>query len=161
MKKVKEIMVPYPQYCGQHETLQTVAEKMSKSNIGSLPVVDENKNPIGIVTDRDICMTAAAQSKKTLSELKVQAITDTQKVYTCSAEDNLQTALKIMRTEKVGRLPVVDHEQKLTGIVSLNHIVRKTHGSSDEAEIVYEGKENVMKTLHSLASRKTEMTFIE
>ena len=59
MKTVKEIMVSSPQYCGKHETLQTVAEKMSKSNIGSLPVVDENKKPIGIITDRDICLTAA------------------------------------------------------------------------------------------------------
>ena len=160
MKKVKEIMVAYPQYCGKHETLQTAAEKMSKSNISSLPVVDETKKPIGIITDRDICLTAA-QGKKPLSELKVQNITSGQKVHTCSTEDNLQTALRIMRTNKVGRLPVVDNQQKLTGIVSLNRIVRKTHGSSEAAEVTYKGEENVMKTLHSLASRKTEMAFIE
>ncbi len=156
-------MVAYPQYCEKHETLQTVAEQMSKSNIGSMPVVDENKKPIGIITDRDICLTAAARSKKPLSELKVQEVTNKQKVHTCSTEDNLQTALKIMRTKKVGRLPVVDHEQKLAGIVSLNHIVRKTHGNEDETEVGYKGEENVMKTLHSLASRKNEneMAFID
>ena len=160
MKKVKEVMVPFPQSCGKHETLQTVAEQMSKSNIGSLPVIDEHKRPIGIITDRDICLTAASQSKKSLSEWKVQEITGSQKVHTCSTEDDLQTALKIMRTKKVGRLPVVDRDQKLKGVVSLNHIVRETQGSSEEAEVGYQGQENVIKTLYSLANRKG-MVFME
>lgn len=153
MKKIKEIMVTSPQYCGTDENLQTVAQLMSRSNIGSVPVVDENKKAVGIITDRDVCLTAAARNKP-LSEIKAKEIISRQNLHTCSTEDDLQTALKIMRTKQVGRLPVVDNEQKLKGIVSFNHIVRKTQGSGNEIE--YKGEENVMKTLHSLASRATK-----
>lgn len=161
MKTVKEIMVTTPQYCEKNESLQSVAEQMSSSGIGSMPIVDKNKKPIGVITDRDICLAAANESDKALSELKVQDVKGKQRVHTCTIEDNLQTALKIMRTQKVGRLPVVDQDQKLQGVISLNHIVRKIHDTSDEAEIGYKGEENVFKTLYSLASRKPEMSFVE
>ena len=159
MKTVKDIMVTSPKYVGKNETLQTVAEQMSKTNIGSLPVLDENKKVVGVVTDRDITLTAGTQNGKKLSEIKVQDVIRNKKVHTVAPEDNLQTALQIMRTKQVGRLPVVDKEQKLKGIISLNHILRKTHGSSEHAEIAYEGKENVINTLHSLANRTSEKVF--
>ncbi|MFN6039426.1 MAG: CBS domain-containing protein, partial [Bacteroidota bacterium] len=54
MKKIKEMMTASPKTVGKNESLKTVATQMSKSNIGSLPVVDENKKVVGIVTDRDI-----------------------------------------------------------------------------------------------------------
>jgi len=155
MKKVNEIMVSSPQSCAKTETLQKAAEIMSKSNIGSLPILDENKKVIGIITDRDITLNAS-QSKKPLSEIKVQDIISQRKVHTVQGEDNLETALKVMRENKVGRLPVVDKDQNLKGILSLNQIVRKTQGSTDEAELEYKGQENVMKTLHSLAERTPE-----
>jgi CBS domain-containing protein len=159
MKTVKEIMITSPQYCGQNETLQALAEKMSKSNIGSLPVLDDNKKVIGVITDRDITLAAGTQVGKKLSEIKVLDVIQNRKVHTVTPEDNLQTALQIMRTKQVGRLPVVDKEQNLRGVVSLNHIVRQTHGSNEHAEIGYAGKENVFNTLHSLANRKKETVF--
>ncbi len=152
-------MVTSPRYCEKHETLQEVAEQMSESNIGSLPVVDEDKKPIGIITDRDICITVASNAHKPLSEIKVEEIINKRKIFTCSTEDNIQTALKIMRTKQVGRLPVVDTEQKLKGIVSLHTIVRKTPNNEEKMELEYKGEENIFKTLHSLASRRTELVF--
>ena len=156
MKTVKEIMVTSPKYCGSHETLQAIAEQMSKTNIGSLPVLDKNKKVVGIITDRDICVTAGNLRKRNLSEIKVQEVLNNRRIYTCTQEDDVQTALKMMRTKKVGRLPVVDEDFNLTGIISLNRIMRKAYGSSEEGELVYAGEENVMNTLHSLANREFE-----
>jgi CBS domain-containing protein len=158
MKTVKDIMVNFPKYIGKHETLQTVAEYMSKCNIGSLLVLDENQKLAGIITDRDITLTAGAYEQN-LCEIKVQDVIRNKKIYTVSPDDDLQTALYLMRTKQVGRLPVIDKNQKLQGIVSLNHIVRKTHGSPEQDEIVYNGKENVMRTLHALAIRVPQAIF--
>ncbi|HXB39757.1 MAG TPA: CBS domain-containing protein [Bacteroidia bacterium] len=157
MKTVKEIMVHEPKHCGKHENLQNVIAEMLKSNIGSLPVVDKEKKVIGIITDRDICG-ALARTNKHLVELRVhEAMTG--HVHTCLVEDSTNTALKIMRTKKVGRLPVVDKKGCLKGILSLNTIIRQLHGSNDGAEAVFAGEENVVNTLHSIAERNNHLSF--
>ncbi|HEU4718076.1 MAG TPA: CBS domain-containing protein [Bacteroidia bacterium] len=156
MKTVKEIMVKSPMYCEKDATLQAVAEQMSKENIGSLPVLDENKKLIGMITDRDICLAAGA-TKKNLASLKVQEVLKQQPVHTITGEDDLRSALRLMRVKQVGRLPVVDKDRRLQGVVSLNHIVRRTHGTADAAEIEHGGDENVLNTLHALSNRKLEM----
>ncbi|HTL82903.1 MAG TPA: CBS domain-containing protein [Bacteroidia bacterium] len=155
MKTVREIMVTTPKYCEAKTSLQSVAEEMTRSNIGSLPVVDENKKLVGMITDRDICL-AAGSSKKELSSLKVHEVLGKNPLHTISPEDDLSSALRIMRLKQVGRLPVVDREKRLQGVISLNHIVRHTYGESDESEIEWAGDENVIKTLHALSNRKLE-----
>lgn len=154
MKTAKEIMVVSPKHCGRHETLQAVVNEMAKSNIGSLPVVDENKKVIGIITNHDICV-ALGNTQKAPHEIKVQEVM-TRDVHTCSPEDDATTVLKIMRTKRVSRVPVVDNNFKLHGILSLNGIVRGIHESVDRDEISFGGKENILNTLHSIAERNQE-----
>ncbi|HXD93355.1 MAG TPA: CBS domain-containing protein [Bacteroidia bacterium] len=151
MKKVKEMMIDTPKDCEKSHSIQRVIAEMSKSNIGSLPVVDKDKKVIGVITDRDICV-GLGKINKPLDELKVQEVMSTQ-AYTCTPEDDASTALKIMRTKKVGRLPVVDKEGRLQGVVSLNGIVRHHHENNEKVEEQYTGEENVMNTLHSIADR--------
>jgi CBS domain-containing protein len=135
MKTVKEIMYSTPKYCGKNESLLNAVREMSKSNIGSLPVVDSDKKVVGIITNRDVC-TTLGKTSKTLAELKVQEVM-TPEAYICTPEDDTKTALKIMRTKKVHRLPVVDKEGHLKGLLSLNTIVREFEGSREKAEIEY------------------------
>jgi CBS domain-containing protein len=151
MKIVKDIMVNYPKSCTKHDSLKNVVTEMSNSNIGSLPVLDENKRVIGIITDRDITLTLG-KTGRNVNELRV-ADAMTNSAHTVTPEDDTATALRIMRTKKVGRLPVVDHEQRLRGIVSLNRIVKETHGRKDAPELQYGGQENVINTLYSIAER--------
>jgi CBS domain-containing protein len=151
MKKIKEIMVDEPRHCEKSQSVQSVVTEMSKSNIGSLPVVDKNKKVIGVITDRDICV-GLSNTNKPLTELKVHEVMSTQ-AHTCTPEDDASTALKIMRTKKVGRLPVVDKDGRLKGIVSLNGIVRHHHENNEKVEEQYPGEENVMNTLHAIADR--------
>jgi CBS domain-containing protein len=154
MKTVKEIMVTFPDYIEQQDSLQRAAEQMTNSNIGSLPVVDENNKLVGIITDRDITLTAGSHRNKKLSDIKIHAVIGKREIHTVTPDDDLETALHIMRTKQVGRLPVIDEDKNLRGVVTLHHILRKIYGSNDHARIGYEGAENVMDTLHSIAQRK-------
>lgn len=147
-------MVAAPKHCGRLETLQSVVSEMAKSNIGSLPVIDENKKVIGIITNHDVCV-ALGNSKRAPHEIKVQEVM-TRDVHTCGPEDDAATVLKIMRTKRVSRVPVVDGHLKLQGILSLNGIVRGIHESIDRDEISFGGKENILNTLHSIAERNRE-----
>ncbi len=151
MRKVKEIMATDLKTVGKNESLKTVAAQMAKANIGSLPVVDENQQVIGMITDRDLSI-AFSKIDKTANEIKVQEVM-TKNVFTCKEEDDPVTALGIMRTKKVGRLPVVDTQNKLKGIITLDSILRKAQHTSDEEEILFRGKENVLNTLNSIAER--------
>jgi CBS domain-containing protein len=159
MKTIKDLMTPSPQYCEKNESLKDVARKMAQSNIGSLPVVDENKKVIGMITDRDIAL-ALGRRQGAVAEVQVHEAM-TPQVHSLRADEDATAALKMMRTQKVGRLPVVDAENHLKGIISLNGIVRKVQDSSDKAEINYSGKENVHRTLESIAERNRKFETVK
>lgn len=151
MKKIKDMMTASPKTVGKNENLKTVVNQMSKSNIGSIPVVDDEKKVIGIVTDRDISL-ALSKSDKKINEIKVQDVM-TSEVHTCKEEDDAVKALGIMRSQKVGRLPVINTENKLTGIITLDGILRKAQHTTQKDELIYKGKENVINTLNAIAER--------
>jgi CBS domain-containing protein len=154
MRTIGEIMMTTPKYCTRYETLKNISSQMYEINIGAMPVVDENKKVVGMITDRDLAL-AFGKVNKLLSEYLVQDVM-TSTVYTVGPEDSLATALKIMRSHKVSRLPVIDKEQKLIGKVSLNLILRSSYGS-DEAydyELEFAGEENILNTLYYLAKRE-------
>lgn len=151
MKKVKEIMTTEPFSCQQNETIQTVANQMSKSNVGFLPVVDDSKKVIGTITDRDVAL-AMGNTEKSAKDIKVQEVMN-QEVHTISPEDDATTALKIMRTKQVGRLPVIDKEQHLTGVVSLMGIARKIKNTTEKDLLERQGDENIVNTFYSIAER--------
>ncbi len=118
MKKIKEIMNPAPKCCMQNDTLHTVARMMLQNNIGSVAVLGEHNTVIGIITDRDLTLAFAREEKRPLASLTVKDAM-TREVITCTPEDNLETALKLMRSNKIGRLPVVDGGQKLKGFAPI------------------------------------------
>jgi CBS domain-containing protein len=88
---------------------------------GSLPVVDAGGRVVAMVTDRDICMAAYTQGKRLSSIHVATAMSKT--VATCNAEDAPIAAERQMREKQVRRMPVVDNQHRLVGIVSLNDIV--------------------------------------
>jgi len=150
MKQVSEFMNVSPQYCSRSEGIQALANRMFRSNIGFLPVVDENNNVIGTITDRDVAL-AIGRTNQPLEKLKAGDIMNTG-AHTILPEDDVDRALEIMRTQQVGRLPVVDKEKKLRGVVSLLGIARRIKGNG-EKELEHEGKENIIHTLHAIAER--------
>jgi CBS domain-containing protein len=92
---------------------------------GSIPVCSSEKplEPVGVVTDRDICMCALLNDKP-LRELWV-AEAMAKHVLACRPSDSLGTAEKIMRTSHVRRLPVIDEQRSLVGMISLADLARE------------------------------------
>ena len=118
---------------------------MWNNDCGSVPVVDENNRPVAMVTDRDIAIGAALQQRP-LWELTPNDITDNQQLHKCHLNDDVQTALDIMRENGVRRLPVVNDQGTLAGIVSSGDIIARAN-SAENAELPFYSTEGMLKAV--------------
>lgn len=109
--------------CGPDLDLATVAKIMWDCDCGTVPVVNEERKVIGMITDRDICIAAATRSAAPAA-IRVRDVM-TGRVYTCGVEDDVRRVLKTMGERRVRRLPVLDQQQRLAGIVSMNDLVAR------------------------------------
>jgi CBS domain-containing protein len=116
--KVQECMTAPAHSCMASANLVTAARIMWDYQIGSLPVLDSEGHPIGMVTDRDICM-AAARKGRFAGDISVLE-TMSPNPFTVHPEEELAKALDTMASRQVRRLPVVDRENRLVGILSIN-----------------------------------------
>lgn len=119
--KVKEIMTSDAKACAETANLARAAELMSHNNCGILPVVTGGGKVVGLITDRDICV-AAAKVDKSLASIHVNEVISGD-VHACRPEDDIQAALRTMRENKVRRLPVIDAEGMLNGILSMDDVL--------------------------------------
>jgi CBS domain-containing protein len=107
---------------------------MWEHDCGVVPVLGEGNGTarvVGMITDRDICMAAYTQGRR-LEEIAVSSAMS-REVLSCRPTDALAVALKIMETNKLHRVPVVDQEDRIVGIISLADIAREAryeHGSN-------------------------------
>ena len=117
---VEQLMTRNAQTCSAADTLNKAAQIMWEADCGCVPVVDSADHLVGILTDRDVCMAAYTQGGR-LSELHVsQAMS--RNVFTCKPGDSVAAAETCLRTHQVRRLPVVDEEGHVMGVLSLNDI---------------------------------------
>lgn len=153
--KVKDVMnADTVQFCTPETKLASATKIMKESNRGALPVLDKDHKVIGIVTDRDICLSLASKNKKSSSELSVKEILPAQaKVHTIKPEDSITDALKEMRKNKIGRLPVTDKEGKLKGMISVNTLLSHTLSQKAELGTISAKDENLAKTIKALFDR--------
>ena len=113
--KLHEVMTDRPR-CVTPETPVTEAAQLMKSDdIGSLPILD-GEQLAGMVTDRDIVIRAIAEGKDPRG-MPVREVAS-RELVTVHADDDLATALKLMASQQVRRLPVVDSDNRLVGIVA-------------------------------------------
>jgi CBS domain-containing protein len=119
---VDEIMTPTVKACGLNSDLASVAMDMWNHHCGSVPVVDEDGRPIGIITDRDIAM-AGALKGEVLRNIRISEVIQGHSLHCCRSEDSVQSALKTIWAENVRRLPVVNGDGRLAGILSVDDIV--------------------------------------
>jgi len=120
--KVREIMSSDPVTCTPDDTLNRASELMWNRDIGCLPVVDGERRVVGMVTDRDVCMSGYTQNRPQ-SELNVRLAMSGQ-ASTCSPDDSVEAAERTMLEHQVRRLPVVDQDQHVLGVLSLNDLAR-------------------------------------
>lgn len=134
--KVRDIMTTDVSSCQPEANLADVAKTMWDRDCGILPVVTSEGRVTGTITDRDICM-AVATKGRTADRISVREVT-AGSVYSCLADDETGVALETMKTRKVRRLPVVDEQGHLKGLLSINDIVLRANAKRGiaPAEIV-------------------------
>jgi len=126
--RVRDLMSREPITCCPSESLSDAAQRMWEGDLGALPVVDDQRRPVGMLTDRDICMFAYARGSA-LSELIVgEAMSPG--AHSCKPTHTLRSAMDLMVTHQVRRLPVVGDDGALVGIVSLADVARLTQAPS-------------------------------
>jgi CBS domain-containing protein len=117
--KVKDMMHKGAEYVAPNATLTQIAQKMRDYDVGAIPVCDDGK-PIGMVTDRDIAIRALANGKD-IAKLRAQDVMSPNVVY-CRDIEEAEDAIRIMESNQIRRLPVLDEARKLVGMVSLGDI---------------------------------------
>jgi CBS domain-containing protein len=145
--KVQDIMTTDVRVCGPQATLADAALIMWDNDCGTVPVVNDAGTCVGMITDRDICMAVSTQNRLA-SELTVGAVS-AGKVISCQPDVDVRAALEQMRREQLRRLPVLDGEGRLIGILSMADVLRHTKkGESKKGKHV--AHKDVIRTLKAL-----------
>ena len=125
--KVSEAMTRDVRVANPNETIRDAARLMAEINAGSLPV-GENDRLVGVITDRDIAVRAVAEGKAPTT--KVRDIMSPEVLY-CYDDQDLDDVAKNMGDVKVRRMPVVNRDKRLVGIISLGDLA--THEDLETA----------------------------
>lgn len=118
----RDVMSTPPQTCQPGTDLAAVTKLMWDKDCGFVPVVDAAGRLAGVVTDRDICVAAATKRQPPERIAASQAMSPG--VHACLPGDTLDSVLGAMAKFQVRRLPVIDADGQLLGVVSMNDIVR-------------------------------------
>jgi CBS domain-containing protein len=140
--------------CRSSDSLDRAAHLMWENDCGCLPIVDDEGRGVGMITDRDICMAAYTQGRP-LAHLCVGTAM-AHDLRSCRATDTISEAENIMRAAQVRRLPVVDAEGHVIGLLSFNDIVREAareRATSSKPEIP---AEDVAETLSAICALRGE-----
>ena len=131
-------MTKNPLCCLPEDLVTKAAGLMKSENVGSIPVVEneQTKKLVGIVTDRDLTLKILAGGLDAKTT-KVDAAM-THKVVTCHAEDDLQKALDAMAEHQLRRIPVVDGDHKIVGIIAQADVATRIDQPQKTAEMVKE-----------------------
>jgi len=134
--KVQEIMTQQVASCAPDTDLANVAKLMWDRDCGVIPVVDAAGRALAVVTDRDICMGVATKGR-TASHIAAREVMS-RTLHACLPEDDIMAALDTMKDSKIRRLPVIDQNGHLKGILSLNEVVlrAKPKGSPSIEKVV-------------------------
>ena len=138
MKKCRDVMTGDPVCCVPTDTVARIAKLMKTENIGSVPICEDRhgKELLGIVTDRDLALQVVAENRDA-STTKVQDIM-TRKPWACRPDDDLQTALDAMEKHQVRRIPVVDDDRRLIGMIAQADVAVRSDQPEKTAEVVEE-----------------------
>jgi CBS domain-containing protein len=120
---VRDIMTRDVEVVHPDSMLQEAAGKMKSLDVGSLPVCD-NRRLLGVVTDRDITIRAVAAGHDPKST-KVRNAMTPELIY-CYEDESLSEAAKLMERHQIRRLPILDREKQLVGIVALGDLAVET-----------------------------------
>ena len=122
--KVKDLMTTQVEHITPTTTTKEAAHIMHDQHLGVLPVIDDNKL-VGMITDRDICCKVVATGHSA-GFTKVEEVMS-KNVATCFDDQNIGDATKLMIDNHVRRLAVVDHNNAVVGLLSVDDLARNSH----------------------------------
>lgn len=123
MLRIKDVMTPQAEVISPDATTEDAAALMKTLDIGVLPVCDE-EGLVGILTDRDLVVRVLAATRDPKAMLVGEAMTPS--VVYCFDDDDVEHAATVMAGQQIRRLPVLDKNRKLVGIVSVGDIAVNT-----------------------------------
>jgi IMP dehydrogenase len=132
VKRYESVMISDPITVSPNETIGQLKDIMEQYNVSGVPVVDKNRKILGIVTKRDLIF----EDDDTIQIKKV--MTPRKNLITGSNGISLEEVKKILRKHKVEKLPLVDKDDKLTGLITLRDILKRKE--FPEANIDEEGR---------------------
>lgn len=120
--KVQTYMTPEVKSVKAGESLQEAAKIMWESDCGALPVLNNEQQVVGMITDRDIAMAGFIQGRP-LRDIQVSECMS-KTLFSIGIDEDISAAEKLMQSQQLRRLPVLNSKQHLAGILSLNDIAR-------------------------------------
>lgn len=127
--QIREIMTQGAEVVYLDAAAQEAAVKMRELDVGALPVCDGDSLQ-GVITDRDIAIRLVAEGRDVL-QTKVRDIM-TPGVSYCFDDQTVEEAVMLMEAEQIRRLPILNREKHLVGMLSLGDLALRTEGTEDE-----------------------------
>lgn len=123
MKNLKDVMSTEVSFATPETSLADVAKMMVHVNCGEIPVVNNEteKSILGVITDRDIVCRTLGVGKNPMKLIAQDCMTT--QVVTANKEASISEGIEIMKSNKIRRIPIVDDNKNLCGIVSLADLV--------------------------------------
>lgn len=123
--RVKHVMTKNPTRCLATDKTRAVAGIMRDERTGIVPVIDNEQSQkiVGVVTDRDLCMNVVAEGRDPDAVTVQECMTAL--VVTCSVNDSVDRAMELMRENQIRRVPIVDAEGHVQGILSMADLVTR------------------------------------
>ena len=131
-----EIMTKNPEFCLPNDPVLKVAQLMKDEDVGPIPIVEDKqtKKLTGIVTDRDLVLKVMAEARDPKSTPVEAVMTD--EVVACEANDDLDKAIKLMQDYQIRRIPVVDKNDHLLGIIAQADVATRLDSSRMAGKVV-------------------------
>jgi CBS domain-containing protein len=138
MKKCNEVMTKNPFCCLPNDVVVKVAQLMKSKEIGSIPIIEneETNKLVGIVTDRDLALKVVAEGRA-LQTTKAEDVMS-RKVVTCRDDDDMRKPLDAMSKHQLRRIPVVDKDNRIVGIIAQADVATRVNQPAKTAEMVKE-----------------------
>ncbi len=138
--KCKDVMLSHVYSCRETDTAQACARLMKEHNIGFVPIVGNNDNVVGVITDLDLALRLVAEGRP--SSAKVNKLMTFRELLTCNPDDEIEVLEERMAQEKKSRALVVDAKGKCIGVISLSDVAQ------------FEKPERAARLLHDVAHRE-------
>lgn len=130
-----ELMTPSPTCCQPQHTIVEVAEIMKREDVGLVPVTEEPSNKlIGVLTDRDIVMKVVADGRDPRATAVSEVMTTDP--IACQEHDSIETVMQQMASHQVRRIPIVDNDGAIVGIVAQADIATRLANPRETGEVV-------------------------